>query len=214
MTLASAPILQIFAREPVAGGVKTRLAAAIGAERAVAAYRELTATTLEHARRAQAAGIIAAVEIWCSPSARSSWFDACAATVAASLHEQLQADLGMRMQSAIAAGLTRTNRVLLIGTDCPVLDATALAAAAAMLHTHDAVLTPAEDGGFVLVGARVPLAFDGVQMSTPSTVQYTLARFAQQGLQCGVLPALWDVDVVADLERWQQLRVLARAPTA
>jgi uncharacterized protein len=201
-----APILQIFAREPVAGAVKTRLAAAIGAARAAAVYRELTAVTLQHARRALALGHVAAVELWCTPSAGTPWFNACAATAAASQHVQSDGDLGVRMRKAIADGLTRAEGVLLIGTDCPLLDATTISAAAVMLATHDAILGPAEDGGFVLVGARVKISFDGVRMSTAHTAHDTLGVFAQEGLCCGMLPELWDVDEAADLERWQRLR--------
>jgi rSAM/selenodomain-associated transferase 1 len=202
---SSAPILQIFAREPVPGAVKTRLAAAIGAERAAQAYRELTQATLQHAQRARALGHVAAVELWCTPGTGTPWFDACAVTVGASQHLQPPGDLGVRMRTAIAAGLKRAHGVLLIGTDCPLLDAAAIASAATMLDTHDAVLGPAEDGGFVLVGARVPVHFDGVRMSTPHATHDTLAVFTRAGLRCGMLPQLWDVDEAADFERWQRL---------
>lgn len=210
---STAPILQVFAREPVAGAVKTRLAAGVGAESAAAAYRELTEVTLQQAARAQALGIVTAVELWCTPVAGSPWFQSCAATATASLHLQPAGELGSRMRAALLDGLQRADAVLLIGTDCPVLDAAAMASAAAMLATHDAVLMPAADGGFVLVGARVPLAFDGVRMSTPHAATDTLAGFARAGIHCGVLPALWDVDEIADLERWQRLRGAVRAPT-
>jgi len=201
-----APILQVFAREPVPGSVKTRLAAAIGVERATQAYREMTQTTLQHAQRAHTLGHVAAVELWCTPSAGTPWFDACAIHAGASQHLQPPGDLGMRMRAAIAAGLTRAEGVLLIGTDCPLLDAAAIARAATMLATHDAVLVPAEDGGFVLVGARMPVHFDGVRMSTAHASHDTLEVFARAGLRCGMLPQLWDVDEAADFERWQRLR--------
>lgn len=206
MIAVSAPILQIFAREPTPGAVKTRLAAAIGAERAADAYRELTQATLQHAQCALALGHVAAVELWCTPSTGTPWFNACAIAAGASQHGQPPGDLGMRMRAAINAGLTRARSVLLIGTDCPLLDAAAIASAAAMLATHDAILGPAEDGGFVLVGARVPVEFEGVRMSTPYATHDTLEVFAQAGLRCGMLPLLWDVDEVADFDRWQRLR--------
>lgn len=210
---STAPILQIFAREPIAGAVKTRLAAVVGAERAAAAYRELTEVTMQQAGRAHALGFVAAVELWCTPDASSPWFQACAATATASLHAQPAGDLGSRMRAALLDGLMRADAVLLIGTDCPVLDAPAMASAAAMLATHDAVLLPAADGGFVLVGTRVPLAFENVRMSTPHAAVDTLVAFERAGIRCGVLPALWDVDEFADLERWQRLLEAARAAT-
>lgn len=206
MRHASAPLLQVFAREPIPGAVKTRLAAVIGDAAATAVYRELTMVTLRHAREAQQAGVIDTVELWCTPATISPWFSACADAADASMHLQQGVDLGARMQHALDEGLTHAGAVLLIGTDCPVLDVAALAAAATMLRTCDAVLTPAEDGGFVLVGARVSLCFGGVRLSTAHTTDDTLANFARDGIRCGLLPASWDVDEAADLERWQRLR--------
>ena len=206
MTIATAPLLQIFAREPEPGAVKTRLAAAIGAARAAAVYRELTTITLQNAKQARATGIVGAVELWCTPTTDSAWFRECATLAAASLHLQAGADLGARMRHALDDGRTRAGRVLLIGTDCPVVDGTALAAAGAMLRTHDAVLGPAEDGGFVLVGTCVPLHFNNVRMSSAHTTRDTLAAFGRAGIQCGLLPVSWDVDEAADLDRWQRTR--------
>lgn len=213
MMAPAAPILQIFAREPLPGAVKTRLAAAIGAERAAEAYRAMTQATMQHAQCAHALGHVAAVELWCTPRVGSPWFDACAAAAGASQHHQPPGDLGTRMQVAIAAGLTRAEGVLLIGTDCPLLDATAIAGAAAMLATHDAILGPADDGGFVLVGARVPVSFDGVRMSTAHTMHDTLEGFVRAGLRCGMLPELWDVDEAADLDRWERMRAASEVMT-
>ena len=213
MKTSAAPILQIFAREPTAGAVKTRLAAVVGAERAAAAYRALTEVTMQQAARAQALGIVAAVELWCTPVADSPWFQTCAATATASLHLQPAGDLGSRMRAALLDGLTRADAVLLIGTDCPVLDVPDMAAAAALLATHDAVLILAEDGGFVLVGARVPLTFEDVRMSTQHAAMDTLAAFDRASIRCGLLSALWDVDEIADLERWHRLLSAARTTT-
>ncbi len=206
MTVAVTVSLQVFAREPVPGAVKTRLAATIGADAAAACYRELTAITLQHARDALESGAISSVELWCSPATDTPWFAACAKAAHASVHLQVGDDLGARMQHALAGGRARAHGVLLIGTDCPVLDVAALAAAAALLRDHDAVLQPAEDGGFVLVGSRVPLRFDGVRMSTPHTARDTMAVFVRDGIRCGLLPVAWDVDEHADLMRWQRVR--------
>lgn len=206
MMHATAPSLQVFAREPLPGAVKTRLGASIGPAEAAAVYRELTIVTLQHAQQACTTGVVCAVELWCTPTADTPWFRECAMLAGATLHLQVGADLAMRMQHALDDGRTRADAVLLIGTDCPVLDGAALAAAATLLRSHDAVLGPAEDGGFVLVGTRVPLRFDGVRMSSPHTARDTLAACALAGIQCGVLPDAWDVDEAADLERWQRMR--------
>lgn len=206
MTIAAAVSLQVFAREPTPGAVKTRLATTIGADAAAAAYRELTAVTLRHARAALEAGVISTIELWCTPATDTPWFDACAREARASLHLQRGDDLGARMQYALACGRTRADGVLLIGTDCPVLDVAALTTAATLLRTHDAVLGPAEDGGFVLVGARVPVNFDGVRMSSPHAACDTITAFTRLGIRLCLLPVAWDVDEHADLQRWHRLR--------
>jgi rSAM/selenodomain-associated transferase 1 len=198
--------LLVFAKQPTPGDVKTRLAASIGAPRAAQIYRELTLLTLSHAVAARRAGVIDAIELWCAPSADSPYFRGLATTTGASLHAQRGDDLGTRMTGAIADALTRADAVLLVGTDCPLLNANWLAKAAALLANQDAVLGPAEDGGYVLVGARRPLPFAAVRWSSPHALDDTTAGFDRAGIRWTSLPVLWDVDEPADLARWEALR--------
>jgi hypothetical protein len=202
----AAPLLLVFAKQPTPGHVKTRLAAAIGAEGAAQRYRELAARTVAHAVAARAAGTVAAIELWCAPDPDSPYFRGIGDAIGATRRRQSGGDLGQRMADALRDALTRHPAALLIGTDCPVLDATALANAARLLDGHDAVLVPAEDGGYVLVGATRPLAFADVRWSSPHTLADTLAAFARTGIRCAQAPALWDVDEPADLARWDALR--------
>jgi len=197
--------LVVFAKEPVPGQVKTRLAAAIGARRAADVYRELVAHTLAHAVAARDAGVVDAIELWCTPDADAPYFRDIAAAACARRRTQPGGDLGARMAHAVADVLARCPRVLLIGTDCPALDPRALAAAAAMLDDFDAVMGPAEDGGYVLVGATRPLPFRGVRWSTPYALADTMAGFADAGIRCATTRVLWDVDGPADLARWEAL---------
>ncbi|MEO8752167.1 MAG: TIGR04282 family arsenosugar biosynthesis glycosyltransferase [Casimicrobiaceae bacterium] len=205
--------LLIFAKEPVPGQVKTRLAVALGAARAAQIYRELTSLTLAHAVAARGAGVIGAIELWCAPSSASSYFRGIAAANGVSLHTQAEGDLGARMTHAIAGGLARAEAVLLVGTDCPVLDPGWLAQATVLLASHDAVLGPAEDGGYVLVGARRPLPFAGVRWSSPHALADTTAGFGRAGIRWAALPVLWDVDEPADLTRWEALQQTLPATT-
>lgn len=212
---AGAPRLLVFAKEPVPGQVKTRLAAAHGAERAAAIYRDLTTVTLAHARAAHAVGVVNAIELWCSPTVHSSWFAALARDTGASLHAQADdSNLGHRMSHAIADALARGPSVLLIGTDCPWLDPEALRRAGNALASHDAVLGPAEDGGFVLVGSRRPIAFGVARWSTAHACADAGAAFTRTGLHWCALPVSWDVDEPADFERWDALRIAAAAAAA
>ncbi len=203
---AGTPALLVFAKEPEPGRVKTRLAAALGPRRAADVYVELTARTLAHAAAARDHGVVAAVELWCAPDPDSPHFRAVAAAAGATRHRQEDGDLGARMTGAIAAALARHPAVLLVGTDCPLLDAARLAEAAALLAAHDAVLVPAEDGGYVLVGARRPLPFAGVRWSTPHALADTAAGFDRAGIRWTAASVLWDVDDSTDLARWDALR--------
>jgi glycosyltransferase A (GT-A) superfamily protein (DUF2064 family) len=82
-----------------------------------------------------------------------------------------------------------------------------LCAAAHALRDADVVLIPAEDGGYVLIGARVahPQLFSGIAWGTASVIIETRERIAALGLTCSELPALWDVDTEADLARCERL---------
>ena len=201
--MSAAPALLVFAKAPVPGRVKTRLAVTIGAAAAAAVYRELAATTLAHAAGARSAGVVTAIELWCDPDPDHDELRALAARAGATLHRQPAGDLGARMAGAIADALQRHAAVLLVGTDCPLLDASYLARAAELLAGHDAVLGPAEDGGYVLVGATRPLRFARVRWSSPHALADTEAEFAAAGLSWRAAATLWDVDTPSDLARWR-----------
>ena len=100
--------------------------------------------------------------------------------------------------------------LLIVGTDCPVLTVDHLQQAADVLQTQDAVLIPAEDGGYVLIGLRraLPEVFDGVEWSTPQVLAQTQARLRAAGASWQELPTLWDVDEPADWARWQEMQAL------
>ena len=93
--------------------------------------------------------------------------------------------------------------VLIIGTDCPALDADRLHLAAATLRNYDAVVIPAEDGGYVLIGLRKPqpALFTGMQWSTETVMAETRQRLQSLPLSWRELPTLWDIDRPEDLER-------------
>ena len=105
-------------------------------------------------------------------------------------------------------------RVLLIGSDAPALSAAVLRAAAAALDDADAVLVPALDGGYVLVGLRrpAPALFAGVAWSTGQVMAQTRQRAAMAGLRLAVLPALADIDEPADLLHLHHLPPLPPLP--
>jgi len=161
-----APALLVFAKEPVAGHVKTRLAATIGVEAAARVYRDLLATTLAHAHAAWRSRIVDHIELWCASDGDIAFLRGIGTAFGAARYMQAGGDLGERMTHAMRDAFTRSASVLLIGSDCPLLEPARLAEAGSALAEHEAVLVPAEDGGYVLVGARRELPFADVRWST------------------------------------------------
>jgi rSAM/selenodomain-associated transferase 2/rSAM/selenodomain-associated transferase 1 len=203
------PTLQIFAREPLPGAVKTRLAQAIGARRATQVYAQLAERTLALAATARAQAIVGHVELWCAGDGATPVCAQWAQQFGFALHAQQGEDLGDRMRNALESALARGERAILIGTDCPLLDTSALAQATAALADHDAVLIPAEDGGYVAIGlARPVAAFDGIAWGTPEVAAMTRTRLAAANIRWCELPALWDVDNASDLARWESMATI------
>ena len=199
-------VLQVFAKSPVPGRVKTRLAATIGDEAAAVLHARFVELTLITAVAARAAGLVDEIELWCAPDADAPEFAAWRESYRISLRVQSGGDLGARMQTALDSALDRGSRAILVGTDCPALELGYLARAVAALEACDAVFGPAEDGGYVLVGlARRIDAFSGIPWSTSDTMAATRARIASLGATWEELPTLWDVDEPRDLARWQAL---------
>ena len=195
--------LLIFAREPVLGRAKTRLAAGIGPEAALAVYRELLALTAAAVAQAQVPATVWLAEAPAPPAsptlARPEW-------PGLPWRVQSAGSLGARMAGAFAEAFAAgAGRVAIIGTDCPGLSADLLRQALAHLTTHDLVLGPADDGGYYLLGMNklAPELFDNKSWSTASVLPDTLADAARLGLRVARLPTLPDVDSVEDLAVWR-----------
>jgi uncharacterized protein len=189
-----------MAKAPVPGLVKTRLIPAIGAHAAAVLQERLT----ERAVATALAADIGPLTLWCAPDLTHASFQDLAARLPVVLRQQPDGDLGARMLGAIGA---QNGPTLVIGIDCPAFTAEVLRAAAKALAEAEVVLVPAEDGGYVLIGARAahPRLFDGIAWGTESVLQETRARIAILGLKAIELPALWDVDTEADLARCEKM---------
>ncbi len=114
---------------------------------------------------------------------------------------QTGGDLGARMEAAARRALATASAVVLIGTDAPGLPPALLQRAFALLRTHDAVVGPAADGGYYLLG--LSSAPDGLlaelPWSSPRTRQATVARLRERNLSVVELAPWFDVDDAADL---------------
>ncbi|MFL6716282.1 MAG: TIGR04282 family arsenosugar biosynthesis glycosyltransferase [Burkholderiaceae bacterium] len=201
--------IAIFTRAPVPGEAKTRLIPLLGEEGATNAQRKMTWRTLQTA----CAVPDATVSLWCAGDIRHSFLEECACHFNVRRHAQAEGDHGLRMAHCLQTALATHRKAVLIGTDCPAFDVGALEAAAAALDTARMVFTPAEDGGYVLVGAhRGSLelrCFDEVAWSTAQVMVQTRQRLREAGWQQGrdwhEMPVLWDVDTPADYLRAQAL---------
>lgn len=189
--------IAVFARAPVAGRVKTRLQPALGADGALALHRQLIESTLFRARDAA----LSAVTLWIDGDPQLSEVVACVKRQRVGLQAQRGNDLGARMHAALAEELAvDAQGCLLIGCDCPALSSSVLRKAAALLAGHDAVLIPALDGGYVLIGLRQPqpMLFDGIRWGSDQVLAATRARIAAAGLRCAELAPLPDLDTSDD----------------
>ncbi|HEY0017890.1 MAG TPA: TIGR04282 family arsenosugar biosynthesis glycosyltransferase [Longimicrobium sp.] len=186
-------------RAPELGRVKTRLAASIGGRAALRVYKRLAEHTLAQARALAAEGV--EVRIHYAPA------DAGAA-VRAWLGEgsvylpQAEGDLGMRMGDAFARAFADgADRVVIVGSDLPEISAPLLRRAFHLLDGCPAVVGPARDGGYYLLGmtGMIGGVFEGIEWSTPGVLAATLDRLRAAGVQPAMLDTLADVDTAEDL---------------
>lgn len=191
--------LCIFAKAPRAGAVKTRLAATIGADAAARLADAFFWDTLELAEQ------LAPVRVVVALSGNEMLLPALRDRV--DVWPQGEGDLGARLERNLRRALTESPRVLAVGTDSPGLPVALLVQALAALDTHDAVLGPADDGGFYLLGTRTcpEGLLSGLPWSSANTREKTLARLEERGLTVKVLAPWFDVDREQDLERLRTL---------
>lgn len=200
--------LVVFAKAPVLGRVKTRLAAAIGEAAALAFYEATLKTVLG---RLDGGGPWRTV-IAATPDEATDEHGLWPTT--APRVPQGSGDLGFRMGWFLAEA-AQAAPVVIVGSDIPDLEAAHVARAFQELRRRDLVLGPAADGGYWLIGARVPLpgrVFDGVRWSTAHARADTLANAGALGLSTALVDELEDVDDVDGYRRWLE-RAAAQRPS-
>ena len=188
-----------FVKSPRLGEAKTRLARDIGAARATVIYRAL----VEH----QAAEIpvdwrVAVyfapsnaredMEIWLAPQLQNG----------TRFVPQCDGDLGKRLATAVRREFDNgSERIYLIGGDCPALSRDYFDEADRALSDNDIVLGPARDGGYVLLAIKGPheILFRDIHWSTPAVLQQTLAAARRQALSVCLLRPLVDIDDATSL---------------
>ncbi len=188
----------IFAKAPLPGFAKTRLIPALGAQGAADLARRFLMHTLDAALAAQ----VGAVELCVSPAPANPVWQTLTVPTTVQWTDQGKGDLGERMARAARRTLDAGESVLLIGTDCPELDATQLQRAADALQRNDATLLPTHDGGYVLLGLNRfhPSLFSGIAWSSDSVAAETLDRLSALDWRVATHPTVHDIDEPGDLK--------------
>lgn len=184
-----------FARFPVAGMCKTRLIPAVGAQGAATIHTKLVETCVAAMR-----GSGLSIELRTTGAEAAAFRDWLGDDIA--FIDQGEGDLGDRLARAAAP-----YPVIFIGSDAPDLDADRLITAAKALASAPAVIGPAEDGGYYLLGlnAPAPWLFTDMDWGTETVFEETMRRFAAHGVTPAVLEPLADLDRPEDLARWPEL---------
>lgn len=189
--------IMIFARAPVPGQVKTRLIPALGEKGAAELHARLLEQTLNTVTQLENV----AIQLYCQPDTQHPLFRRAGDRTTLSLHPQQGNDLGERMSNAFADHLPCYPKVLVIGCDCPAFTPEDLRAAIETLDDQDAVIVPAHDGGYVLLGLKAfsPLIFSDIDWSTERVFEQTARQLDAAGLQWIALEPKQDIDRPEDL---------------
>jgi len=186
--------LILFARQPLAGQVKTRLESALGIEGTLALYRRMLEKQITLVNQYTNANC----QLWVDGDTGHNDFSEFKGLA----FQQCGDDLGQRMSHAIDHALKQHDRAILIGCDCPQYSHDYFERAfLALEQGADVVLGPAMDGGYVLVGLRRSHQeiFHGIQWGSAGVMKQTRERINALGLQYHELETLHDIDEPQDL---------------
>ena len=192
----------IFVKEPLPGQVKTRLSPPLTGNEAAAFYRVAQKETIHRLTT----GPWAVTLVFAGARA---YFQERFPQLP--LLAQGEGDLGQRLQSAFSVLQKSEIPTVMIGSDSPDLPLSLVEAAFAALTEVDAVVAPAADGGYVLIGGRrsLPQLFAGIPWSSAEVLACTRRRAVESGLSWRELPAWEDVDNFSSLRS-----LLKRSPAS
>ena len=191
-------LVQIFCKLPEPGKVKTRLEPCLGKQGAADLYGELLERVVARLKPCFN------TELWYASTGAVEFLTRFPRL---EQKQQVEGDLGERMLYSMSDGLARSERVVLVGSDCPQIDSGYVAQAFALLKDHDVVLGPAEDGGYGLIGARrlLPEIFTDIIWSTDHVLSDTCRRLNEGLVNYAMLPLIWDIDRPSDIDRYYEL---------
>lgn len=193
----------VFSRAPVPGETKRRLIPALGPERAAELHEQMLEAIVGSAVQAGAGPVI----VCCTPSTEHDCFSRLRRDYGATLCEQTSGDLGARMHAALADALRQYPRALLVGSDCPSLTPDVIASAARALENgYQAVIAPATDGGYVLLGLNrlSRRLFEDIEWGGADVAKATIKRLDGLGWRYLALEPHTDIDRPEDVEHAAQ----------
>ena len=199
----------IFAKAPLPGFAKTRLIPALGEQGAADLARRMLLHTVTQALAAR----VGPVELCVTPSIRETVWRSLSIPASVEWSEQGDGDLGNRMARAARRSIAAGDSVLLVGSDCPAVDAALLRRAALSLERFDATLVPTADGGYIVLGLKQfhVCVFENIHWSSDGVAAATLERFERLGWKLETHAALHDIDEPADLH-WVDRQWLVPVP--
>ena len=197
----------LFTRYPQAGKCKSRLIPDLGAEGALSVFNQLASHILKRLDAFMAATTDTDFSIFYTGGSREQmqkWLNH-----EYSCKQQQGEDLGQRMAAALVWGLNIKQDTLLIGSDCPDIDAALLNEGFQALKSNDIVIGPAHDGGYYLIGAGANLdpllcsrLFDKIPWGSSTVFSDTIALTKTLGLRPHILKKLHDIDTKEDLQHF------------
>ncbi len=203
--------LVVMAKAPIAGEVKTRLVPPLSLDEAAELYRCLLFDLLESFASFEAADRFIAF----APDDAAAWFNEIAPSGFACFPQRGEG-LGKRMADIFERQFGQGyERVVIVGSDLPVFPTNILSDAFRTLERDHAVLGPARDGGYYLIGLNrmIPELFTDMPWGTARVFETTCGRLAGLGMKPAVMPEWFDVDTVEDLESLKVMDFAAGAQT-
>jgi rSAM/selenodomain-associated transferase 1 len=185
-----------FAKAPVLGQVKTRLAPVLDEQQRNELHCSMTTWTCQQLRQ-----VTNHLQLWVAGDCNNRFIQDLKQQQNLEIYSQQGSDLGERMAMAIERGLQQYQRVIIVGSDCPFIDRDYLHNAIKSLLHDDVVIGPAIDGGYVLLGLKNfnPAIFANIPWGTERVLTTTLAAIADNHLTVTLLPTLADIDRPEDL---------------
>ncbi|MCG8329373.1 MAG: TIGR04282 family arsenosugar biosynthesis glycosyltransferase [Chitinophagales bacterium] len=188
--------LILFIRNPEKGKVKTRLAKSVGEEQALEIYKAL----LDQTRKVSLAVPVRRLLFYSEHiNQQDDW-------ASEDFEKFLQQgnDLGERMHHAFLKALRLAAKAVIVGSDIAQIKPEIIQNAFTALDDHDYVIGPALDGGYYLLGMKTPSPelFSGIEWSTSTVCEETIAIIHQNGKTCAKVASLSDIDYAEDWEQY------------